>query len=137
MTPREICEDFARRHAVVFDDEGECGFGRKCVGFCRGTSWVSYNPYRYPDFDAIEELQCDAIGDCRPSNAYHKYDCLAVLGRDDEAIEQLAMWVTAIEALGDVEIVEYSTGATGVQQIFTGSVNYAIVVRERADAGRA
>ena len=126
---REICQAFANKHKVIFDDEGECGFGRECVGFNYGGAWVDHNPFSMPNFDPIPEYACAAAEPPDGVNAYHKHDCLAVLGRGDEAIIQLAKWVQHMEAAGEVEIVEYETGAVGVQAVFMGVFSKTVMIR--------
>ena len=70
--------------------EGECGFGRPCVGV------ASKNDGTYPDYvwyDKGYTERMDQNGDVWiPKNAYHNHPCTAVLGRGDEAISQLYDW---------------------------------------------
>src|SRR3990167_249083 len=127
---KDICERFALEHKVVFETSGECGFGRECVGFIsKFGNYLDYNPHQSGDYEPITELQCPAVEpphDLTP-DAYHKHDCMAVLGRGDRAIIQLAHWVKKINAVGNVRVVEYETGATGLQATFSGRVGYAVV----------
>jgi hypothetical protein len=131
---RKICENFAIEHKVIFDDEGECGFGRPCVGF-RDGSWIAHNPDKMKpsewghDYHPIDDLKCDACLPPEGVDAYHKHDCLAVLGRGDDAITQLAEWVVYMQSQGRVEIVSYETGATGLQAMLSGVVGRAVMVR--------
>jgi len=128
---RAICERFALQHKVIFDDEGSCGFDRDCVGFRDGDRWVDHNPYDQgsPTYAQIAKLACKAAYPPDDVDAYHKHDCLAVLGRGDDAIIGLAKWVLKLEAAGTVEIVTYTTGATGLQAMFSGLTAKAVVVR--------
>lgn len=108
-----ICNDFALRHDVFFEQHGGIGFGRECVGFLRRSHYVAYNPYsdEYPmedetPFGVDDRFYCH---DEAP-NAYHKGDYLAVLvcdGDYDAAKIELAKWIQKIEEQGDVEIVPY------------------------------
>ncbi len=66
----------ARNH-VQLELEGECGLGRLCVGILTEG--------KYPDYDRNDVWT--------PVNAYHKYDCVAVLGRGEEAEDQLYDWL--------------------------------------------
>ena len=70
--------------------EGECGFGRECVGI------ASQNDGTYPDYIWYDEDFTDRIDQNGevwiPTEAYHKHPCVAVLGRTDEAISQLYEW---------------------------------------------
>lgn len=126
---RPICESFALKHKVIFDEEGECGFGRECVGFRDGTKWIDHNPYTYDDsYTQIKELACEDCYAPEGVRSYHKHNCLAVLGRGDEAIIGLAKWVLKMESAGEVKIVEYETGATGMQALFSGIYSRAVIV---------
>lgn len=126
---RKTCEQFATTHKLIFEDEGECGFGRECVGFlAKGGNWLDFNPCRSGgDYEPIAELQCDAVAPPGNVENYHKHDCMAVIGRGDEAIMGLARWVEKINAAGNVRVVEYATGATGVQAMISGIKGYAIL----------
>jgi len=130
---REICQVFANKHKVIFEDEGECGFGRECVGFNYGGAWVDHNPYHRETYDPIPEFACPDAEAPEGVDFYHKHDCLAVLGRGDKAIIQLAQWVRHMEAQGEVEIVEYETGAVGVQAIISGVVSKTVMIRKEAE----
>ena len=37
-------QEFANRFKLIFEDKGECGFGRECVGLTSVTNYVDYNP---------------------------------------------------------------------------------------------
>lgn len=125
----EICNQFALKHKVIFEEQGEVGFGRPCVGFMRGNNYVDYRPYHsetcepiWPENDAIRAPEATP-------NAYHKHDCLAVLvhGENYDAAKiELAEWVKHIEAQGEVEIASYATGAKGLQALITGVIGYGI-----------
>lgn len=134
---RKICQDFANEHKVIFQDEGEVGFGRECVGFLHGDNYIDYCPYKMvykfgeinPDYEKIDELDCKAVRPPKDVEAYHKHDCLAVLGRGNKAIIGLATWVKSMQDQGKVEIVDYQTGAQGINAILHGIVKKAVVVR--------
>lgn len=135
---RDICQTFANRLKIVFQDHGACGFGRPCVGFMHGDSYIDYNPIYMapPDYTSIELVPHDSrLAAPADIDAYHKHDCFAVLhhGHEDaaydEAIKQLALWVQHLEAQGDVQLLEYATRATGVQAIWSGLVGHALVIK--------
>src|SRR5574343_1219712 len=86
-------QEFANRFKLIFEDDGEVGFGRKCVGLTNGNNYVDYNPTQFPDYDYVEEFYDKRLFDIIPENAYHKYNCLAVLGNDESSIIQLSEWV--------------------------------------------
>lgn len=124
-------QEFADKHDIVFDQEGECGFGRECVGLKskHQDNYIDYNPTDNVNYNYIESLKDDRLWDITPENAYHKHDCLAVLGRGKEAIKQLSEWVDKLKEL-DVTICCYSTGATGLQALITGTTGYAVKVNK-------
>jgi hypothetical protein len=132
---KEICEKFALKHKVIFDEEGECGFGRDCVGFSSGGGWIDHNPYnRGGDYEPIEKFACGAAQPPPGVNAYHKHDCLAVLEHGEESVIQLAQWVKHMEAAGEVKIVDYPTGATGIQALMSGVMGRTVFIHENTHA---
>jgi hypothetical protein len=133
ITARQICQQFANQHKIIFEDKGEIGFGRPCVGFIRGHGYIDVNPRQLEEpFDHLEAFYDERLSFCAPFNAYKKHSCLAVLVPHDDyesAIEQLANWVESLNKIG-IEIQSYSTGATGTQAIFSGIIAYAVKVKE-------
>ena len=130
MTSLEICVAFAAKRNIIFEPEGGCGIGRKCVGFLgKNGNWIDYNPIDMETYDPIKYLECEALEPPKGTDAYHKHNCLAVLGRGEVAINGLASWVVKMELAGTVEIKEYSTGATGRQAAMTGATGYTVVVK--------
>ncbi len=139
MSAREICQQFANKHRVVFVDKGECGFGRPCVGFTHGDCYIAFNPISVdpPNYKVKDLLPSDTrLHAPAGVDAYHKHDCLAVLAFGDEpdyekAIEQLATWIAKLESFGDVKIVDYATEATGLQALFSGASAKAVVIESK------
>ena len=127
---RATCERFAIAHRVIFEDEGEVGFGRSCVGFVtRAGGYVSYNPRNAKEYELIEELVCpEAEPPEDAPDAYHKHDCMAILGRGASAIGQLAAWVRSLERAGKVAVVQFETEAEGLQLLTSGFYGYAVIV---------
>jgi hypothetical protein len=114
-------EKFALKHKLILEEHGEVGFGRPCVGFLTGDSYLDYPPV-YSHGDAFKEIypDCDFP---TVDNSYHKHNCLAVLVRGDDyakGLDELAEWVDKIEAKGEVEVVDYATGASGIQATLSG-----------------
>ena len=70
---------WCKKEGLTLILEGECGFGRECVGV------ASMADGTYPDYEWYEdnyEERVDMNGDVwTPGNAYHKHPCTAVLGR--------------------------------------------------------
>lgn len=83
-------EDWCREEGLQLVLDGECGFGRKCVGV------ASLNDGTYPDYQWYNKKytrRADKNSEVWiPDDAYHKHPCTAVLGRGDKAIEQLYEW---------------------------------------------
>lgn len=116
-----ILQGFADRHELTLTLRGECGFGRPCVGFLKGDSYVEFNPYDMASLKAGEPVTVFPY-DRRLSppkdvpNAYHKHDCLAVLAVDDDepdyeaAARELAAWVRYLESWGPLEVTRYRNG---------------------------
>ena len=125
-------QEFANKHSVVLEKKGEIGFGRACVGFLHGESFISYNPTDSETFKYILGERDERI--CSPSgvDSYHKGNYMAVLvSADDynEGLLQLLKWVEHIESQGEVEVVEYPTGATGLQALISGMYAKAIKLK--------
>lgn len=95
---RVFIQEFANRHGLVFDANGEIGFGRPCVGLRHGDCFAYYNPYGAEELHDDRLYPPDSVG-----NAYHKDNCVAVLGSGDDAIRQLADWLRHYDEVG-VEI---------------------------------
>lgn len=112
-------QEFANTHKLIFEREGECGFGRECVGLLHGDNYVDYNPTDSVSYEPIKEFEDDRLYAIAPPLAYHKHNCLAVLGRGEKSIKQLSDWVDSLKEL-NVTIETYKTGATGVQAIVSG-----------------
>ena len=130
----KTCQQFALKHKIIFEDEGECGFCRLCVGFIsQSGNYVNYNPHTSNETCAeISCLQSEDVIPPKDVEAYHKHDCMAVLGLGEEAVNQLARWVQKIEKAGNVRIVAYPTGAEGIQAVITGLLGYAVMVGEKS-----
>lgn len=102
---------WAMKNKLTLVLEGECGFGRECVG-------VSAHD-KYPDYewDDSDYNRIDPNGDVwTPPNAYHKHPCVAVLGRGEEAEAQLYDWLKWFDNNGFVVEVTAS-GKKGLSPI--------------------
>ena len=132
MKVDKVLLSFASNHNVKLVIDGECGFGRDCVGFQSPSgNWIDYNPCSMPDYEEIEELSNEEHYDLALEDAYHKHDCMAVLVRDgnkQEAINQLLDWVEKLNDRG-VSIKPYKTGAVGVQALISGEIGYCLALR--------
>jgi hypothetical protein len=80
---------WCHNNKVRLELEGECGFGRECVGIIASNEC-------YPDYEWNNDdyKRIDNNGDvwC-PEDAYHKHPCVAVLGRGEKAELQLYDWI--------------------------------------------
>jgi len=99
--------DYAGKNRTYLELKGEVGFSRECVGLLHGTQYPSYSWESIPgDYMSKWESTEEATPPPEVTDAYHKHDCLAVLGRGDSAIRQLWYWVKKLEANGVVVVVE-------------------------------
>lgn len=81
-------ESWCKKQGLTLQLEGECGFGRECVGVV--------GEGLYPDYEWFDEnyKRIDSNGEVwRPLDAYHKHPCVVVLGRGEEAEKQLFEWL--------------------------------------------
>lgn len=70
--------EWAARYRCTLQLNGEVGIGRECVGILKGDTYIDY---------------ADEPGIWTPEDAYHKHDCIAVLGHGADPLEQLYRWV--------------------------------------------
>lgn len=82
--------NWAHKNKVILNLEGECGFGRECVGI------IASNQH-YPDYEWYNEESWERIDNNGeiffPKDAYHIQPCVAVLGRGENAESQLYDWL--------------------------------------------
>ena len=115
---------WAHKNKVVLDLEGSCGFGRECVGILRNDKYPDYMWY---DKDWQRE---DNNGDVwTPEDAYHKHDCVAVLGRGEAAEDQLYQWLKWFDENGFVveETMKDLSGMSHIQIMFSGTTDLRMV----------
>ena len=125
---------WAVRNKCALNLEGECGFGRECVGILADDKYPDYA--WYDEQGSYERL--DANGDVwTPADAYHKHPCVAVLGRGQEAEAQLYDWLKWFEGNG----FGLETGAAkmdpklGMIGILLGKHTYARMVKQPLNGG--
>ena len=53
---KENIKEFANRFKLIFEEEGEVGFGRECVGLTNGSNYVDYNPISGPNYDYVKDF---------------------------------------------------------------------------------
>ena len=87
---------WAARNNAVLALEGECGFGRACVGVLAGNSGDP-DEVIYPDYEWYDEGYTKRLDDngivWTPKDTYHIHPCVAVLGRGEPAEAQLYDWL--------------------------------------------
>lgn len=77
------------KNGFALELQGSCGFGRDCVGILRDGKFPDYQWY---DMETFTRL--DKNGDVWiPPDAYHKHECVAVLGHGEAAESQLYDWL--------------------------------------------
>jgi len=119
---------WAHKNKLRLELEGECGFGRECVGVVADT--VGYPDYEWSDDKTWERL--DENGEVwTPEDAYHKHPCVAVLGRGVDVEGQLYDWLKWFEANNFV----VETGQTKKKNlnsihIMLGKHRYARMVKQ-------
>lgn len=80
---------WCKMNQVTLQLNGECGFGRECVGILANELYPDY--YWYNE----EYKRMDSNGAVWiPEHAYHKHPCVAVLGRGEEAENELYEWLS-------------------------------------------
>jgi len=126
---RANIQEFADKFNLHYNEEGECGFGRECVGLSKNNNYVEYNPTSSQNYENIPEFYDERLLDIVPEDAYHKHDCLAVLGRGENAIRQLSEWVDKLKEL-NCTVESFDTGNTGIQAILSGTIRYAVKIND-------
>jgi hypothetical protein len=106
--------DWAARYGATLQAAGEVGIGRECVGILKGSTYV--------DTAGVKEREAYQPGGdwWQPEDAYHKHDCMAVLGRGDGPLGQLYQWVKWLDGHGyGIEEV-YRQPSSGIDLAFHG-----------------
>jgi hypothetical protein len=118
--------EWAHKHKLRLELEGECGFGRECVGVIAGNE--NYPDYEWYDKDTYERV--DPNGDVWvPEDAYHKCPCVAVLGRGEPAEAQLYDWLVWFDANGfELECVDRPI--TSQMELLLGRHRHARMVKK-------
>jgi hypothetical protein len=94
---------WAERYGASLQLDGEVGFGRACVGVIKDNTYPGYREGEQLNAEPYWRLIHECPEAAPPEgveNAYHKHDCLAVLGRGADAVHQLYLWVCHLEAQG-------------------------------------
>lgn len=110
--------------------DGEVGFGRECVGILDGDG-------EYVDYDLYDEYKpVEYVAELGPAedapDAYHKHDCLVVLGTGEAATEQLYAWVRRLVDAGAKIERDVPKSILDVGAFFFGKMTRTRIVLERA-----
>jgi hypothetical protein len=124
--------NFANEHNAIATFNGEVGFGRECVGISNkeNENYIAFNPINRTDYDFIPEYYDQRLYDIAAQDAYHKYDCLCVLGTDEDAIRQLDLWCDDLRQL-EVSVIKYKNGEEGLQAMISGLYTYTLVPKNK------
>lgn len=98
----KFMQEWCQKNNLSLNLEGECGFGRECVGV------INAQCEAYPDYYTYDD-DYEIVGDediWVPSDAYHKHPCVAVLGCGEDAEDQLYQWLKWFDDNNYVCVVE-------------------------------
>ncbi|HEU5429509.1 MAG TPA: hypothetical protein VFU74_21700 [Actinocrinis sp.] len=109
--------NWATKHGATVTFNGECGFGRECVGILIGSQYLDYSHLwdLWGNDDSGWEMLWWA-----PEDAYHKHDCMAVLGRGPAAVEQLYEWAKFLDGHGWTVTSEHRQPTGMIDAMFHG-----------------
>lgn len=128
---------WAAKHGAVVNFAGECGFGRECVGVLVGGSYLDYSHL----YDLFRGDRARWAEWWAPEDAYHKHDCMAVLGRGPGAVEQLYQWAkflddhgwtVGLEARQPDSVLDAMLGGFSTAMLMPPAAETAPVVEESA-----
>ena len=121
---------WAAKNHLALELEGEVGFGRDCVGVLAGDQYPEYHWY-----DSGTLTQLDNNGKVwTPANAYHKHECVAVLGHGEAAEAELYEWLKWFDANG-FKLETGSNGTIGLDviHILLGRHQFARMVKKQQE----
>lgn len=118
--------EFCEKHNLTLNLEGECGFGRECVGVVASNE--CYPDYEWYDWDG-DCCRLDSNGEVWiPEDAYHKHPCVAVLGRGENAEAQLYEWLKWFDE-NNFKCEVISTGKNDQMSVLMGANKQARMVK--------
>lgn len=119
-----LLQSWAQANDCTLTLAGEVGFGRECVGMLYNQHYIDFGylamDYKNPEArDLLNEIR-----EKSPERAYHKDDCLCVLGIDYEAQLGLYEWVADLANKGikvkHQEEADLGPGTTTISVLLTG-----------------
>lgn len=108
--------EWAARWGAHLTIAGTVGIGRECVGIVQDSSYIDYS-----DLTTGAEFWT-------PEDAYHKHDCVAVLGRGDQAVAQLYDWVKWLDDHGYTVETVARNPSSGLEAILNGGLSISRLV---------
>ena len=124
-------ERWAAENGCRFEPEGECGFGRECVGVTAGDEYPAYEAFNHETLEETHNCP-EAAPPVGVPNAYHKHPCLAVLGRGPDAIHELYLWVGALAERG-VVVERRPRQGRPIDLLFHGTTEALLVMSGHVD----
>lgn len=104
--------------------DGQVGFGRDCVGIKRGDKYIDFLKWSWEYEDKESQRVLQLINAEKPDLAYHKHDCLCVLGKGAESQLQLYLWVKDLYDKGFTVIelppVDLGSGSISLDELIYG-----------------
>lgn len=131
-------QEWAESQGARLELEGECGFFRECVGILVGEGAAAQYPMWSDDYAYLEEAEPSSWqtpGAEPPGSVkdyYHKASVLCVLGRGDDAINQLYDWV---QSLSDNGVVIRPDGIKDGVLALLGQETYVLTTKRREATG--
>ena len=125
-------KSWAAEQKCALQLEGEVGFGRECVGITFGNQYVDmFLDWRDPGYDANHAtMRAFVYPPKGVDHAYHKHDCLAVLGRGNARVHELFLWVKKLaENNITVKVIDRPRPDNVIELALHG-LTYAVLAKE-------
>jgi hypothetical protein len=117
--------EWAAKNGGTLQIHGQVGFGREATGILVDGA--------YPDTGPAKEKTCymEHGGPWwQPEDAYHKHDCLCVLGHEYVQLRQLYNWVKWLDENHYKVAIEYRQPSSDIDLLIHGT-SRAFLVREK------
>lgn len=110
-------QHWAAKNQHYLETSGQVGFGRDCVGIVKND--------HYPDVDCTDERLCAPE---EVEHAYHKTDCLCVLGHGTDRLHELYLWVKKLADNGAVIITQERQPENQIDLLVHGLTESHVVI---------